>query len=147
MRELLEGAAQVGVAGLALLALIMLIDLLRRKFREGEQGERREPFAPKVVNCPNKIEGLAATLAATLTTLGEVRDEARANRMLQTEQLKVLTVSEEGIDRLVEQHKPDGTGREMWKWTARSEGIQEESRDLLREIAMALKKNGTINRR
>ena len=125
--------ADLGAIGLALLAIIMLVDFIRKRFRESERGERRR--SPLVIECPNKIEGLAATMIA-------LSNESREQTRLNTEQLKVLQHNRDGIDRLVDQHKPGVDGREMWKTTTRSEKIQEDSRDLLRELVAVVKKNG-----
>ena len=120
-----EGLAELGVAGIALVAIIMLIDFIRKRIGNGKKTQT-------VLECPNKIERLDATLIALVNQSGE---QTRLN----TEQLKVLITNTKGIERLVDQHKPDASGREMWKWTSRSERMQEESRDLLREIVQAMK--------
>ena len=122
--------AEIGATGLALLAVIMLIDFIRRRF-----GIDPKCRIPSVIECPNKIEGLAATMIA-------LSNESREQTRLNTEQLKVLQHNQDGIDRLVDQHKPGLDGREMWKTTSRSEKVQEESRDLLRELVSVVKKNG-----
>ena len=122
--------AEIGATGLALLAVIMLIDFIRRRF-----GIDPKCHIPSIIECPNKIEGLAATMIA-------LSNESREQTRLNTEQLKVLQHNQDGIDRLVDQHKPGLDGREMWKTTSRSEKVQEESRDLLRELVSVVKKNG-----
>ena len=125
--------ADMGAIGLALLAVIMLVDFIRKRFREGETWDRRK--MPTAIECPNKVEGLAATMIA-------LSNESREQTRLNTEQLKVLQHNQDGIDRLLDQHKPGLDGREMWKTTSRSEKVQEESRDLLRELVSVVKKNG-----
>ena len=126
----------LGITGMLVVAVIMLIDFIRKRFRGSDKGERRG--FPSVIECPNKIEGLAATIIA-------LSNESREQTRLNTEQLRVLTRNEDGIKRLVEQHKPGLDGREMWKTTSRSERVQEESRDLLRELVSVVKKNGFHN--
>ena len=125
--------AELGVTGMLVVAVIMLIDFIKNKFREHGTGDRRN--APAVINCPNKIEGLAATIIA-------LSNESREQTRLNTDQLQVLQHNQDGIDRLVDQHKPGVDGREMWKTSTRSEKVQEESRDLLRELVSVVKKNG-----
>jgi len=127
--------SELGVVGLALLVVLVMIDLIRKKLL-GKDGNGK----PMVIDCPNKVEGLSATLVA-------LSEESREQTRLNTEQLKVLTRNHEGIARLVDQHKPDSNGREMWKWTTRSEQIQEESRDLLREIVQAVKQRNGASRK
>jgi hypothetical protein len=125
--------AELGVTGMLVVAVIMLIDFIKRKFRDGEKGDRR--LLPRVIDCPNKVEGLAATMVALC-------NESREQTRLNTEQLRVIQHNMDGIDRLVDQHKPGLDGREMWKMSTRSEKVQEESRDLLRELVAVVKKNG-----
>jgi len=128
--------AEFGVAGLALVVVLVLVLALVDIFRKKVFGV--EPTS--IIKCPNKIERLDATLIALVNESGE---QTRLN----TEQLKVLTRNNQGIERLVDQHKPDINGREMWKWTTRSEQIQEESRDLLKEIVTTMKqRNGAAKR-
>ena len=126
----IEGIVELGAIGLALLAVIMLIDFIRKKFFK-----ETECRMPAIIECPNKVEGLSATMVALC-------NESREQTRLNTEQLKVLQHNMDGIDRLVEQHKPGLDGRETWKTTARAEKFQEESRDLLRELVAVVKRNG-----
>ena len=128
--------AEFGVAGLALVVVLVLVLALVDIFRKKLFGKE----SASIIECPNKIEGLSATLVA-------LSNESREQTRLNTEQLKVLTRNHEGIGRLVEQHKPDTNGREMWKWTTRSEQIQEESRDLLREIARSMQRRNGVAKR
>lgn len=125
-----EGLAELGVAGIALVAVIMLIDFIRKRWRQSEDGDRRGP--PAVIGCPNKVEGLADTLKMISKQSGE-------QTKLLTAQIRVLEHNRGGIDRLVDQHKPAADGRETWKVSPRMERLTEESRDLLRELVIAVK--------
>lgn len=136
----LGGMAELGVAGIAMIAVVVMVDLLRRKFRESEKGDRRAQ--PEVIHCPNKGVGMAKTLEGILKTLEEQREESRANRKLQTEQLRVLAHVCDGTDRLVEQHKAGADGVESWKVQPRMIALQEESRDLLKDLVRAVKNGG-----
>jgi hypothetical protein len=127
------GLVEIGSTG-ALLAIIMgLIEIVRRKYRESTNGDRRR--VPTVVQCPNKVEGLGATLE-------EVARASGAQVKLNTEMIRIIQHNRDGIDRLVEQHKPTVDGRETWKIPPRMERLQEESRDLLREVVSLLKQRG-----
>ena len=126
----------IGLAGLALLALLAVIDYARKRYRESEPGERRkEGISPRIIGCPNKIHELPQLLIALTET---AKEQARIGSL----QLELLNHNRDGIDRLVEQHRPTPDGRETWKIPARMEQLQEESRDSLREIVSLLKKNG-----
>jgi hypothetical protein len=123
--------AEYGLTGLALLALIMLIDFIRKRFREGEVGDRRR--APTVIECPNKIQGLSATLSSLDTQIGRLvdhHDEYPPNAV--TDAVKGVARVETGVIRLLEETRPG----------SRSQMIREESRDLLRELVGLVKKNG-----
>jgi hypothetical protein len=62
--------------------------------------------------------------------------------VLVVEQVKLLQHNRDGIDRLVEQHKPGPDGRENWKESARADKIREESRDLLKRLVGLIERNG-----
>jgi hypothetical protein len=133
------GLVEIGSTG-ALLAIIFgLIEVIRRKYRESTNGDRRR--APTVVNCPNRIESLGTTLEEIAKQSGTQTKLNMEQTRLNTEMIKLLTHSRDGIDRLVEQHAPEG-GRERWKIPPRMEQLQEESRDLLREVVAVLKQGG-----
>lgn len=129
--------ADYGLATLAILALLAGIDYARRRYRESEPGERRKrsDSSPKIIGCPNKIYELPQILIS-------LTEAAKEQTRLNTLQLDVLNHNREGIDRLVEQHRPGPDGREAWKIPPRMEQLQEETRDLLRELVMVVKKNG-----
>ena len=133
MSDILGGAAELGLVGLALVVIVMLVDVIRKRYRQSSNGDRRR--VPTVVNCPNKVEGLDATLRA-------VAKQSGAQTTLLNECTVQLRHNGDGIDRLVEQHKPTLDGRETWKVSPRSERLQEESRDLLRELVAVVKQGG-----
>ena len=128
------GIVDYGIVGVLLAVIMGLVEVVRRKYRESSDGDRRKP-TPMIVKCPNEIEGLNATLIALV-------NESREQTRLNTEELKLLQHNRDGIDRLVDQHKPTLDGRETWKVSPRMEKLQEESRDSLREIVSLLKRNG-----
>ena len=123
---------QLGAVGLAMLAVVFSLDLLRKKYRESDRGDRRR--APVIMDCPNKIQGLDATLE-------EVAKQARASTQALAACAITLNHNRDGIDKLVTQHAPEG-GREQWKIPARMESLQEETVVLLRELVVIAKKNG-----
>jgi hypothetical protein len=142
MLEELGKFGEIGVTALALIFGIYLVDLFRKKYRESEPGDRRTKL--QVVGCPNKIEGMAEILDGIRRALGTLTQESAANRDIQTEQLRVLQHVSEGTDRLVEQHKAGPDGVEMWKVSPHMLKLQQESRDLLRDIVNAVERgNGT----
>ena len=128
----LSTVGQLGATGLAMLAVVFALDLLRKKYRESDKGERRK--MPMVVNCPNRIEGLDATLQ-------EVAKQSGAQTKVLTACSVTLEHNRTAIDTLVRQHAPEG-GRERWKIPERMEQLQEETRDLMRELVAAVKSNG-----
>ena len=129
--ELLQVAAKLGALGIALLVILMLVDMVRKKYRESDPGDRRK--VPFVVQCPNKVEGLDATLTS-------IQKQSAAQTVLLAECTQELRHNGDGISRLVAQHAPQG-GRETWKIPPRMELLQEESRDLLRELVNEVKSN------
>lgn len=128
----LDGPLEYGLLGMALLAVLGLIDFIRKKIRETPNGDRRQ--SPIVIECPNKIPGIAATLRANT-------DSTNALRVLIIEQVKLLQHVANGTDRLVDQHKPNPNGRETWKGSAAAEKVQEESRDLLKQMVFLIEQN------
>lgn len=125
------GIVDLGIVGALVATIFGLIEVVRRKFRESTNGDRRR--APTVVNCPNHIEGLAATMEEWSKQSGA------QTRALENIAKNVLS-SKGGVDRLVEQHKPNIDGRETWKISPRMESFQEESRDLLKELVAEVKR-------
>lgn len=132
--EWIAKITEVGVVGMSLVAVIMLVDFIRKRFRESNPGDRRS-VSTVSLSCPNKIHELPATLSALI-------EATREQTRLGASQLEVLKHNREGIDRLVDQHRPSPDGRETWKIPPRMEMLQEETRDLLRELVMVVKKNG-----
>jgi hypothetical protein len=124
---------EFGLLGVALIAIVGLVDLARRRFRQTGNGNRR--MTPLVIDCPNNIKGLSATLDS-------LDKSTAALRVLVVEQVKLLQHNRDGIDRLVEQHKPGPDGRENWKESARADAIREESRDLLKKLVGLIERNG-----
>jgi hypothetical protein len=124
---------EFGLLGVALIAIVGLVDLARRRFRQTGNGNRRR--MPLVIECPNKIQGLSSTLDS-------LDKSTAALRVLVVEQVKLLQHNRDGIDRLVEQHKPGPDGRENWKESARADAIREESRDLLKKLVGLIERNG-----
>jgi len=130
--ESLNDLAELGAVGIALLVVLMLVDFIRRKLNWDSPQART---CPVIVECPNKVEGLDATLR-------EVSSQSVAQTRVMTAMLQLLEHNKSGIDRLVDQHKPNVDGRETWKIPQRMETLQEESRDLLRELLTEARKNG-----
>lgn len=128
--ETISDIAELGAVGIAMVVVLMLVDFIRRKLNwDGEHRAAETLF----VECPNKVEGLAATLS-------EVSTQSAAQTRVMTAMLQLLEHNKNGIDRLVDQHKPNVEGRETWKIPPRMEALQEESRDLLRELVVEAKK-------
>jgi hypothetical protein len=125
------GVVDYSIIGGLLMVIMSLAEVVRRKIRESTNGDRRR--APTIVNCPNHIEGLAATMGewskqsgAQTRALERIAEDVQHNRA--------------GIDRLVDQHAPEG-GRETWKVDPRMLSLQEESRDLLKELVTEVQRN------
>ena len=129
----LEKLMELGLTGIALIAIVGLVDLVRRRYRSSPNGDRRK--LPIVIECPNRIEGLGATLK-------ELAQSSRAMQVLVVEQVRILQHNSDGIDRLIEDHAPNAEGRQTWKGTKRQEEVAEESVKLLRELVTAVEKNG-----
>lgn len=123
---------EYGVAILALLAVLMLVNFITKRFRESHSGNRR--VSPGVINCPNRVEGLADTLKAITKTSGE-------QFKLTTEAIKMIQHNGEGIDSLVGSHAPVD-GREQWKNSPRMEIIMEDMSDGIKELVILTRKNG-----
>ena len=124
----------LGITGMLVVAVIMLIDFIRKRFREGNKGDRR--MFPRVIECPNKIEGLAATLVSLDKQIGRLVDhheEYPPNAVVDA--VKGVARVEIGVARLLEETRPG----------SRAQMIREESRDLLRELVAVVKKNGFHN--
>jgi hypothetical protein len=129
----------VVVALLCVLGLIaIVIEVIRKRYRESGSGERRSQV---IVDCPNHIEGLNSTLIALV-------EECREQTTLNTREIEVLTHNKVCLDTLVQSHAPVA-GREWWKTSERSEMVQVEIRDGIRdmktgitELVRIAKKNG-----
>jgi hypothetical protein len=113
--------AELGALGLALLAVIMLIDFIRNRL--GNVGK-----APSVIECPYNARGvekmfekMVLNLDASTTMLGELLHIVEENR-----------VNIREVGHTARLHGPG----------SRSEKVREESRDLLHEILVVLKRNG-----
>jgi hypothetical protein len=128
--EWTSSLVELGVVGIALLAVLMLVDLIRKKMGVDSSGSHKL----QIVECPNRIEGLAATLE-------EMSKQSGAQTKVMTALMQATEHNRSGIDRLVEQHRPED-GRETWKIPPRMERLQEETRDLLRELVTEVKRNG-----
>ena len=127
----LNKLGELGAVTLALILAIMAFDLVRKKFRQTENGDRRK--ASIVVECPNKIEGLAATL--------ELLAEAAQTQVQQNvEHIKLLQLNKTGIDRLVDQHKPVN-GVETWKASHRIEELLEDTCVAVKELVREIKRS------
>lgn len=124
MEEFLLKLAEASAVALALVIIFFLVDIIRKKYRETEAGDRRRERV--VVDCPNHIEGLAATLVG-------LSEMSRDTVVLQRKQIELLQSNSEGIKTLVASHAPVG-GREWWKTTSKAEEIQEDIRDGVKEI-------------
>jgi hypothetical protein len=128
---------ELGPLALAMLVLLVLAvtgyEVVKRHYRQTGNGNRRR--MPLVIECPNKIQGLSSTLDS-------LDKSTAALRVLVVEQVKLLQHNRDGIDRLVDQHKPGPDGRENWKESARADAIREESRDLLKKLVGLIERNG-----
>lgn len=126
---------ELGAVVLAMLTILILVEVIRRRYRESDTGERRDASSGTLmIKCPNRVEGLSATLAA-------ISEECRTMTALNQEQLRHLQHNREQIDGLVKAHQPVA-GREWWKTTEKSEHIQEEIRDGIRDLVRLAKANG-----
>jgi hypothetical protein len=119
--------AELGVTGALIVVVIMLIDFIRKRFRESDKGDRRTP-----PECPIESSAAMAAIAA----------QSGAQTKLLTEQTRVLQDVHSDTGRLVEQHKAGANGVEAWKVQPRMMQLQQESRDLLKELVAVVKKNG-----
>jgi len=117
--------ARFGVPTLLSLAILGLIYVLNKKYRESPKGDRRAP--QRVVGCPNKMEGLSATLTGMLANLDA------STRML-TELLHIMEETKAEVRRVADVASIHATG-------SRSEKIREESRDLLRDLLMEVRQS------
>jgi len=116
--------AKLGVPTLLALAILGLIHILNKKYRQSENGDRRAPL--KVVGCPNKMEGMSATLTGMLVHLDS------STKML-VEILHSQEETKKEVRRVADVASIHAPG-------SRSEKVREESRDLLRELLMVVKR-------
>jgi hypothetical protein len=115
--------AELGVIGGLVVGIIMLIDFIRKRFRESGKGERR--LIPSVIECPNRIQGLSATLTSLDKQIGRLvdhHDEYPPNAV--TEAVRGVARVEIGVTRLLEETHPG----------SRAQMIREESRDILKAM-------------
>jgi hypothetical protein len=94
-----------------------------------------------LIKCPNKVEGIDATMTAIADECRTMSGTLAAMTSLNQEQLRHLEHNRGAVDALVKSHAPRD-GREWWKTTEKSERIQEEIRDGIRDLVRLTKMNG-----
>ena len=102
----MEGLADYGIAAMAIFAMIVLIRFLEARIQK-KNGDKRV-----VVECPNKIDGLAVTLKSIdgfMKTIAASTSECRS-----------------GVGELVKDHAPGSDGVQSWKMPARTLEIWEK---------------------
>ena len=122
----LTDLAKLGVPTLLALAILGLIYILNRKYRETPNGDRRK--APHVISCPNRMQGLDATLQGLLTNLDT------STKIL----VELLRSMEEARGEL----RAVSDVTKLYQSGSRSEKIREESRDLLKELLLVARRTG-----
>lgn len=113
---------ELGIAGLGLIIALYALDMVRKRYRQTENGDRRK--APVVMNCPNRVPGLAETLV-------RISSNIETSTHLLAELLRIEKDNQKGIQEIRTVSSLHGAG-------SRSERVREESRDLLRDLLSAV---------